>query len=320
MTLRQLRLLLEIVRQGNHISAAAEASHVSQPAVSKQIRLLEAELGFALFTRKRNQVLGLTDLGREVLEVARRMLADADNLRHIREDFVARDSGNFTIAATHTQARYLLPRIIERFVTRHPKIQLGLLQGNPTQICELVDAGEADMAIGTEGTRAFPNLVMLPCFELSQIVVVKAGHPLLKVKKPTLSEIAKYPIIAHRSNTAGPWRFSGIFERGGLTPKVISSAVDADVCKIYVELGLGITILSAVVFDRSRDTKLRAIDASHLFEPMTTFVSLRRNTYLRSYVLDIIQALATGFTPDEIGRAVKEGGAETLIRRTLPRF
>ncbi len=320
MTLRQLRLVWEIVRQGNHISAAAEALHTSQPAVSKQIGLLEAELGFAVFARKRNQVIGLTDLGREVLEVARRMLADADNLRHIRDDFVARDTGNFTIAATHTQARYRLPRIIERFVTRHPNIQLGLMQGNPTQVCELVDAGEADIAVGTEGTSVFPNLVMLPCYELSQIVVVKAGHPLLKVRKPTLSEIAKYPIIAHRSNTAGPWRFLAIFERAGLKPKIMSSAVDADVCKIYVELGFGITILSGVVFDQSRDAKLRAINANHLFEPMTTFVSIRRNTYLRSYVLEIIQALATGFTPDEIRRAVREGGAGTLASRTLPRF
>lgn len=320
MTLRQLRLLLEIVRQGNHISAAAEALHTSQPAVSKHIGLLEAELGFALFTRKRNQLIGLTDLGREVLEVARRMLADADNLRHIREDFVAGDTGTFNIAATHTQARYILPGIIERFVTRYPRIQLGLLQGNPTQICELVDAGEADIAIGTEGVRPFPNLVMLPCFALSQVIVAKVGHPLLKLKKPTLSEIAKYPIVAHRSNTTGPWRFSGIFERAGLKPKVMSSAVDADVCKIYVELGFGITILSAVVFDRSRDTKLRAIDANHLFEPMTTFANLRRHTYLRSYVLHFIQALATGLTPDEIRRAVNEGNTAKLASRSLPRF
>lgn len=309
MKLRQLRYVWEVARHGNHISAAADAMHTSQPGVSKQIQLLEAELGFAIFARKRNRIIGLTEPGKEVVEVARRILADTDNLRHIRDDFLSTDSGGFTIATTHTQARYVLPKVIQRFVTRYPRVRLGLRQGNPTQICELVEAGEADIAIGTETTRPFPNLVMLPCFELTRSVVAKIGHPLLKAKRLTLKEIARYPVISYDPAFSGRWKVMSAFQKAGITPNVIFSAVDADVSKTYVEFGLGIAILTTVAFDEIHDVNLRAMDASHLFEPSTTFVSLRRNMYPRGYILDFVQAVAPRLTPDVVKAALRGRGS-----------
>jgi LysR family cys regulon transcriptional activator len=307
--LHQLRYLYEVHKHGNHISAAAEALHTSQPGISKQIQLLEAELGFEVFERKRNRIVGVTDPGREVLAIAQRMLADADNLKSLREDFAARDGGRLILATTHTQARYVLPRVIEKFVRRWPSVRLGLRQGNPTQICELVEAGEADVAVGTETTRPFPDLVMLPCFELNRSVIAKTGHPLLAAKRLTLKEIARYPIITYDPAFSGRWKVMNAFKRAGIETNVIFGAMDADVSKTYVELGLGIAILTTVAFDPARDIHLRARDASHLFEPSTTFVTLRPNSYLRRYVYDFIGLLAPALTPESVRTAIRRPSA-----------
>lgn len=306
MKLQQLRYAWEVHRHGNHISAAAEALHTSQPGISKQIQLLEGELGFEIFSRKRNRIMGLTEPGREVIAIAQRMLADVDNLRNLGEDFASRRGGNLTIATTHTQARYVLPKVIEQFVKKHPAVRLGMRQGNPTQICEFVESGEADIAIGTETTRAFPNLVRLPCFKLARSVIARIGHPLLQAKKLTLREIAKYPIITHDPAYSGRWKVMDAFKHAGIEPNVTFGAVDADVSKTYVELGLGIAILTTISFDPAHDKGLRARDASHLFEPSTTFVSLRPNSYLRTFALDFIKSLAPGLSPEFVKAAVKK--------------
>ena len=314
MKLRQLRYVLEVCRQGNHISAAAEILHTSQPGISKQIQLLESELGFEVFLRKRNRVVGLTEPGREVVEIAQRILADVDNLQNIREDFTSKDGGHLTVATTHTQARYILPKVIERFVKRYPTVRLGLRQGNPTQICELVEAGEADIAIGTETTHPFPNLVMLPCFQLSRSVIAKRGHPLLKVKRLTLREIAKYPIITYDPSFSGRWKVMDAFKKEGVEPNVIFGALDADVSKTYVELGLGIAILTTVAVDPKHDMELGARDASHLFEPSTTYISLRSNSYLRKFVFDFIRDFAPQLTPEVVRASLKRD----IARRPAP--
>jgi LysR family cys regulon transcriptional activator len=304
--LQQLRYVWEVFRQGNHISAAAEALHTSQPGVSKQVQMLESELGFDIFLRKRNRIVGLTEPGREVISIAQRMLIDVDNLRTLKEDFTSRVGGSLTIATTHTQARYVLPKIIEKFVRRYPTVRLGLRQGNPTQICELVENSEADIAIGTETTRPFPNLIMLPCFKLSRSVVARRGHPLFKVKKLTLQEIAKYPIISYDPAYSGRWKVMDAFKKAGIQPNVIFGAMDADVSKTYVELGLGIGILTTVSFDAAHDRGLRAIDASHLFEPSTTYVTLRANSYLRQFAFDFIRSVAPSLTSEIVKAAVKK--------------
>lgn len=305
MKLQQLRYAWEVFRHGNHISAAAEALHTSQPGISKQIKLLESELGFEIFSRRRNKIAGLTEPGREVISVAQRILTDVDNLRNLGEDFASPSGGSLTIATTHTQARYVLPKIIEQFVKKHPTVRLGLRQGNPTQICEFVESGHADIAIGTETTRAFPNLVMLRCFELNRSVIARRGHPLLMAKKLTLEEIAKYPIITYDPAYSGRWKVMEAFKKAGIEPNVIFGAMDADVSKTYVELGLGIAILTTVAFDRTHDRGLRARDASHLFAPSTTYITLRANTFLRRFAYDFIRSVAPELEPEVVRAALR---------------
>ncbi len=306
MKLSQLRCVLEVHRCGNHVSAAAEALHTSQPGISKQVKLLESELGFPVFQRRRNRLIGVTEPGREALELARRILDDVDALKALRDDWVDRETGTLTVATTHTYARYVLPAVISRFVRRYPGVRLGLQQGNPTQICEAVEAGEADVAIGTEAMRPFPGLAMLPCFPIERSLVAPRGHPVLRVRTLTLEAIARWPLITHDQTRSGSWRVMEAFRRVGIEPNVTFKAVDADVCKTYVEMGLGIAILATVAVDHRRDTALSARDASHLFESSTTYVSLRRNAYLRSYVAHFVGLLAPELGP-EILRAEMRG-------------
>jgi LysR family cys regulon transcriptional activator len=306
MKLQQLRYVLEIVRQNNHLSAAAEALHTSQPGVSRQILLLEAELGFEVFQRTRNRIIGLTDPGRFVLDIAKRVITDIDALRSLKEDVNFGNAGTFTIATTHTQARYVLPMVIEKFVNKYPDVQLVLKQGNPEDICSLVDSGDADLAIGTDTLGQFANLVRLPCFSLPRSVVAKAGHPILDVETLKIEDVAAYPIISYDPRYSGRWRVMKAFKAANLEPKIILSAIDADVCKTYIELGLGIGILTTITFDPNRDVGLRARSADHLFEPSTIFISLRSNTYLRSYVLDFIKMIAPRLTPAVVRKALQE--------------
>ncbi|MBI4195882.1 MAG: LysR family transcriptional regulator [Betaproteobacteria bacterium] len=305
MNLRSLRYVIEVCRQGNHISKAAEALHASQPGVSKHIQTVESELGFEIFSRKRNRIVGLTEPGRELISRAQRIISDVDSLRRLGEEYAERDGGSLTIATTHTQARYVLPRVIEKFVRRYPLVRLGLRQGDPVQIYELVESGEVDMAIGPQTTRKFPNLVMLPCFKLSRSVVARTGHPILRVTELTLEEIAKYPIITHDPAYSGRWGVMDAFQKAGLQPNVIFAAMNVDVSKTYVALGLGIAILTTISFDRSYDQGLRARDASHLFAPSTTLVVLKRNSYLRAFVFDLIKSLAPQLAPDAVKAALR---------------
>ena len=305
MKLQQLRYVLEIVRQKNHLSAAAEALHTSQPGVSRQILLLEAELGFEIFQRTRNRIIGLTEPGQLVLDIAKRVVTDVDALRSVKEDVNAGNSGTFMIATTHTQARYVLPKVIEQFISKYPEVQLVFEQGNPEEICNLVDTGEADLAIGTDTLVQYPNLVRLPCFSLPRSVVAKVGHPILAVKELTLQDVANYPIISYDPRYSGRWRVMKAFKSAGLEPKIILSAIDADVCKTYIEFGLVIGILRPLHSIRPA-TWVRARSAEHLFEPSTIFINLRANTYLRRYVLDFIKAVAPRLTSAVVRKALQD--------------
>jgi LysR family cys regulon transcriptional activator len=306
MKLQQLRYVLEIVRQNNHLSAAAEFLHTSQPGVSRQIHLLETELGFEIFQRTRNRIIGLTPAGQYVVDIAKRVVTDVDALRSLKEDVNLGDRGMLTVATTHTQARYILPGVVEKFVKKYPDVELILKQGNPEDICALVDSGDADLAIGTDTLKHFPNLVRLPCFALPRSVVAKAGHPILNVKSLTLEDVAAYPIISYDPRYSGRWRVMNAFKKANIEPKVILSAIDADVCKTYIELGLGIGVLTTITFDSKRDVGLRARSADHLFEASTIFISLRANTYLRSFVLDFIKSIAPRLTSAAVRRALQE--------------
>ncbi|CAK7260571.1 MULTISPECIES: LysR substrate-binding domain-containing protein [unclassified Shinella] len=298
--LRQLRYVVEVNRQGNHISAAAEALNTSQPGMSKQIQELELELGFSIFQRSRNRVTGLTDPGREVVEIAQRILNEVQSLKNIREDYGAQEGGTLTIATTHTHARYILPRVIKSFVQRHPLVRIGLLQGNPTEICEAVETGKADIAVGTETMRPFPSLLRMPCYQITRSLIAPKGHPIFRVKTLTLEAIAKYPMIAHDPHRSGRWKILDAFEKKGISPMILFNAVDADVGKTYVEMGLGIAVMATDAFDPTHDRALRARDASHLFEASTSYVTLRTDTYIRRFIFDFIELLAPRLTPDHV--------------------
>ena len=197
MKLQQLRYICEVARHNLNLSNAAEALFTSQPGISKQIRSLEDELGVDIFVRHGKRVVAVTEPGKAILEIAQRVLKDVENLRQVGEEFTEEDKGHLTIATTHTQARYALPQVIQRFTKRYPGVRLSLRQGSPTQISELVTSGEADIAIATEAIELYEDLIMLPCYEWNRCVLVPPGHPLLKAKKLTLEAMASFPIITY---------------------------------------------------------------------------------------------------------------------------
>ncbi|HEV7803944.1 MAG TPA: LysR substrate-binding domain-containing protein, partial [Burkholderiales bacterium] len=218
MNLKQLRYICEVVRQGNHISAAAESLNTSQPGISKQIQMLESELGFEIFLRRRNRIVGVTEPGQEALAIAQRITTEMNNLKNLGDDFNAVGGGHLTIGTTHTMARYVLPKIVEKFMRKYPGIRLGLRQGNPEQVCELLDAGEVDISIGPDTVRDFPCLAAIRCFPLTRSVVAKAGHPILKVRELTLQEIAKHPIITYDPAYSGRWKVMDAFRKARIEP------------------------------------------------------------------------------------------------------
>lgn len=304
MKLQQLRYACEVARQGLNVSLAAEALYTSQPGLSRQIKLLEDELGIAIFVRRGKRLTGVTEPGRAVLAIAGRMLADAANMKSAGEDFANRDLGTLTIAATHTQARYALPQAVTAFKRRYPRVHLIIHQGNPTQICEQVACGEADLCIATERIAEHPALVALPCYQWNRCVVVPPKHPLLNARPLTLEEIARYPIVTYDFAFANRSLVNRAFESRGLAPEVVLTAFDADVIKTYVELGLGVGILGTMAFDPKRDRHLRAIDASHLFPTSTTRLGIKRGAYLRRFSYDFIAMFAPQLSPELVEKAV----------------
>lgn len=305
MNLQQLRYLNEIVRQGLNISVAADALYTSQPGVSKQIRLLEEELGIEIFVRNGKRIVAITEPGKAVLSIARRMLHEAENLKQAAEDFQSQDSGRLTIATTHTQARYALPQTVKQFIKRYPGVQLGLHQGSPTQIAEQVLGGEADLGIATESLALYDELVTLPCYEWNHCVITPLHHPLLQEKKLTLAKIAQYPIITYDFAFSGRGKINAAFEAAKIEPNIALTAIDADVIKTYVELGLGIGILAKMAYIPERDKRLGMMDAAHLFKHSTTRIALRKNEYLRGYTYDFIELFAPHLTREVVAKAMQ---------------
>lgn len=309
MNLQQLRYLNEIVRQGLKISSAADALYTSQPGVSKQIKLLEDELGIEIFVRNGKRITAVTEPGKAILEIAERMLHDADNLKQVSDEFRAQDSGTLTIATTHTQARYALPPVVKQFIKRYPRVRLNLHQGNPTQLAQQVLGGEADIAIATESLSLYDELVTLPCYEWNHCVIAPPKHPLLAEKKLTLEKLAQYPIITYDFAFSGRGKINAAFAAKRLAPNIVLTAIDADVIKTYVELGLGIGIVAHMAYIPERDKHLRMIEAEHLFQPSTTRVAIRQNEYLRGYTYDFIELFAPHLTHDVVARAMHGMGS-----------
>ncbi len=304
MNLKQLKALCEVVDRGYTISGAAQSLYRTQPSITRQIQELEKELGIELFVRKRNKILDMTPPGREVVAIARRMLDDAKNIGRVSDELSQVIAGEFSIATTHTQARYTLPPVIRKFMASHPRVKLNLRQGTPAQCCELVAQGRADIAICTETENQPEEVVVMPCYGLSRSVVTPPGHPLLRVKSLTLAAIARYPIITYDEGFSARSIVDTAFADSGLTPNVVLSAIDADVSKAYVEMGLGIAILATIAFDARKDVNLRQRDAKRLFAPSTLGIVVRRNSYLRGYMIDFMRLFAPTLKKSDVDRAV----------------
>ncbi len=310
MNVQQLRYVFEVARRGLNVSEAANALFTSQPGVSKQIRLLEEELGVDIFVRHGKRMTGITEPGRQVLAIAERMLRDMENMRQVGQEFSNEASGSLTIATTHTQARYALPPVIQRFVEAYPNVRLSLRQGSPTQISELVLSGEADIAIATEAIDQYEDLVMLPCYQWNRSVVAPPGHPIFKASPLTLEEIARHPVITYDFAFTGRSEINKAFAARGLSPNVVLTAIDADIIKTYVALGLGIGIVATMAYDERSDTDLRAVDASHLFQSSTTRIGIRRNDYLRGYTYRFIELFAPHLTRKAVDACLHGEGSD----------
>ena len=308
MNFQQLRYVRETVRQGLNLTEAAKKLHTSQPGVSKQNRELEGELGVEIFVRHGKRITALTEPGKAVVEVIEQLLQEAENLRQVGREFRDHAAGTLTIATTHTQARYSLPEVVSAFKRRYPKVHLTIKQGNPPQLAEMVLAGEADIAIATEALDQHPKLFSLAGYQWQHCVVVPVRHPLLKEGRITLEMLAGYPIVTYDLAFAGRSHIDEAFRAQGLAPDIVLSAVDSDVIKTYVELGLGIGIVSAVAFDEKRDRHLRAMGTGHLFGTMTTRVAVRRGAALRGFAYTFIELFSPQLTRKLVDTALAGKG------------
>ena len=284
MNFQQLRSTREAVRCGFNLTEVAKVLHTSQPGVSRQIRELEEELGVDLFVRVGKRLTELTEVGVLIMPIVERMLVDAENLRSAGEEFSQRANGRLSIAATHSQARYALPGAVKDFRVRYPNVTLNLHQGSPEQIAEMVISGEADIGIATEALTTYDALAALPCYRWTHSVIVPPNHPLLDGEPLTLARLAQFPIITYGAGYTGRLHIDEAFEAAGIEFDLVLTAMDADVVKTYVELGLGVGIVASIAFDEQRDRELRAIDAGHLFAVNLTKLAIRRGSFLRSYV------------------------------------
>ncbi|MEJ7669559.1 MAG: CysB family HTH-type transcriptional regulator [Casimicrobiaceae bacterium] len=309
MNLQQLKYLSAVVDHGLNVSDAAAALFTSQPGISKQIRQLEDELGLTIFVRQGKRLASLTPAGDVVVSTARRALKEIANLKRVAAEFRAEDSGTLAIATTHTQARYVLPEVLRQFATQYPKIKLVLHQGNPLQVADQTSRGEVDLGIATEALADFPELVTLPCYEWNRVVLVRKRHPLSKMKPLTLENIARFPIVTYDSSFTGRSVINAAFDAARLEPNVVLTALDADVIKTYVELGMGVGIIAQMAFDPARDVAFEKLDASHLFAPSTTRLALRRGVFLRGYVYAFIALFAPQYGRKAVDDALGDARA-----------
>ena len=292
MKLQQLKYILEVARNNLNVSATAESLFTSQPGISKQIRMLEDELGVQIFHRSGKHLTEITPAGNPIVSMAGEILDKVENVRKIAQEYSDQDRGTLSIATTHTQARYLLPDVISEFIRRYPDVALHMHQGTPVQIAEMASKGKVDLAIATEALELFENLIMLPCYRWNRSVIVKHDHSLANEDKLTLEKLAEYPIVTYVFGFTGRSQLDDAFNAEGYVPKVVFTAADADVIKTYVKLGIGVGIVASMAFDPEIDNELVAIDASHLFEASTTKIGLRRGTFLRGYMYEFIELFA----------------------------
>lgn len=306
MNFQQLRYVREAVRRNLNLTEVANVLFASQSGVSKQIKDLEDELGVDIFVRRGKRLTGLTEPGKAVHRLIERMLLDAENLRRVARQYADEDTGHLVVATTHTQARYALPPVIRQFKEAFPKVHLALRQGSPRQIGQMLVDGEADIAISTEGLDRYADIVTFPCYTWHHVVVVPKDHPLATRTAVTLEDVAEYPIITYERDITGRSHIDEAFEKTGQLPDVVLTAIDADVIKTYVELGMGVGIVAAMAYDPKRDAGLVALDSQHLFEASTTRVGLRKGAILRAYAYRLIEMFAPQLAGTDITGKLRE--------------
>ena len=315
---QQLRYIWEVAHHDLNVSVTAQSLFTSQPGISKQIRLLEDELGVEVFARSGKHLTRITPAGETIIEKAGEILRKVDSIKRVAQEFSNEKSGSLKVATTHTQARYALPPMISKFIEMYPKVSLHMHQGTPMQIAEMAASGMVDFAIATEAMEHFGDLVMLPCYRWNRAILLPQSHPLCEESKLSLRQIAEFPIVTYNFGFTGRSKLDEAFKAQGLQPQVVFTAADADVIKTYVRLGLGIGIVAKMAYDPVVDADLVAVDASHLFEASITKIGFRRGTFLRSYMFDFMEMFAPHLTRDlvqAVTATASNAEAEELFAR-----
>ncbi|MDB9843336.1 HTH-type transcriptional regulator CysB [Porticoccaceae bacterium] len=304
MKLQQLRYIWEVAHNDLNISATAASLYTSQPGISKQIRLLEDELGVEIFSRSGKHLTRVTPTGEQILKIAGDILSQVESIKQLTQESNSPNLGSLSIATTHTQARYALPPVIQDFIAKYPDVSLHMHQGTPIQISEKAADGTVDFAIATEALELFSDLLMMPCYRWNRCILVPKDHPLAKLSEISIEDVAEHQIVTYVFGFTGRSKLDDAFSEKGLTPKVVFTATDADVIKTYVRLGLGIGIVAQMAYDPELDTDLVAIEAGHLFASSVTSIGFRKGTYLRGYMYDFIRGFAPHLTRDVVDEAM----------------
>ncbi|MBK8971510.1 MAG: HTH-type transcriptional regulator CysB [Hahellaceae bacterium] len=304
MKLQQLRYIWEVAHHDLNVSATAQSLYTSQPGISKQIRLLEDELGVEIFARSGKHLTRITPAGETIIKASGEILRKVEGIKQIAQEFSNQKKGDLSIATTHTQARYALPSIIRSFMQEYPQVSLHMHQGTPMQIAEMAADGTVDFAIATEAMEHFADLVMMPCYRWNRCVIVPKGHPLTQVKKLELEDLADVPLVTYVFGFTGRSQLDDAFAEKGLVPQVVFTAADADVIKTYVRLGLGVGIVARMAVDPVQDQDLVMLDAGRLFKSSTTKIGFRKGTFIRGYMYDFMQRFAPHLTRALVDRAV----------------
>lgn len=304
MKLQQLRYIWEVAHHDLNVSATAQSLFTSQPGISKQIRLLEDELGVEIFTRSGKHLTRITPAGEVILRTSGEILRKVESIKQVAQEFSNERKGSLSLATTHTQARYALPPVIKQFISQYPEVSLHMHQGTPMQISEMAADGTVDFAIATEAMDLFSDLIMLPCYRWNRCIVVPKGHPLTQLSELTLEDVAEHPLVTYVFGFTGRSKLDEAFISRGLAPRVVFTAADADVIKTYVRLGLGIGIIASMAYDETLDTDLVALDASHLFESSVTKIGFRRGTFLRGFMYEFIEGFAPHLNRELVGQVL----------------
>jgi len=308
MNLQQLRYLCGVVQANFSISQAARELHTSQPGISKQIQLLEEEIGIKILAREGNRISGLTDAGKRVYSLAQRMLIDVRNLKNIGNEYRQQKVERLSLGTTHAHARYTLMPIISKLKKLNPEISIEIQQGNPFQIAQWILKGDIDLGICAPGADLADDIIGFPCGQITRSIFVPNNCPLLELKSVSLKDLAKYPLLTLNPHLPGGSDVILAFEKAGLSPKIMMSAIDADVIKAYIQIGHGIAILPSIVFDKALDIHLKIIDGSHLFPASETQILLMRDKYLRPAVIEFINMIQPNIKKSKFNQYILQAG------------